>query len=230
VIEIHGGGWQSGHRDVNRSRNLAEQGILIASIDYRLSTQAPFPACLHDAKAAVRWLRANARQYGVDPDRIGVWGYSAGGHLAALIGTTGDLPELEGQSGSPDVSSRVQAVLTEAGGTDLFDPDWEGSDGPSQAVTQLLGGRARDRADLARLADPVAHIREGVPPFFISHAERDAIVPIRQAERLYRALLAVDADATFVRMRGAGNGHALEGYGPRLAGYRRAFFRSVLAE
>ncbi len=229
VIEFHGGGWREGHRDVNRSRNLAEQGILIASVDYRLTTEAPFPACLHDAKAAVRWLRANAARFGVDPDRIGVWGHSAGGHLAALLGTSGDVPELEGASGTPGVSSRVQAALAEAPPTDLLDPHWQGTSVPSQRTAQLLGGPPTERADLARLGDPVAYVRPGAPPFFIAHAEPDEIVPIRQSERLYRALLDVDADATFVRMRGAGDGHAFDGYGPRLAGYRRAFFRAVLS-
>ncbi len=96
VVEIHGGGWAEGEKDALRNRFFAERGYFTVSINYRLSSEAIFPAQAHDAKAAVRWLRAHASEYGVDPDRVGVWGHSAGGHLAALLGTSADVVELEG--------------------------------------------------------------------------------------------------------------------------------------
>jgi len=111
VIEIHGGAFTEGEPDVVRNRLLAENGFFTASIQYRLSQEATFPAQIHDSKAAVRWVRAHADEYHIDTSRVGVWGTSAGGHLAALVGTSGDVPKLEGDGGSAGYSSAVQAVI-----------------------------------------------------------------------------------------------------------------------
>ncbi|MBO0881173.1 MAG: alpha/beta hydrolase, partial [Mycobacterium sp.] len=113
AVWLFGGGWSDGSRTNGVSywcSLLAAHGIACAAVDYRLSGDAPFPAQIHDVKAAIRWLRANAEAYQIDPDRIGIWGHSAGGHLAALAALTGDLPELEGHCGTPGVSSRIQAA------------------------------------------------------------------------------------------------------------------------
>src|SRR5581483_2136216 len=119
IVWIHGGSWSSGSRDFCPLAYIATQNVAVASIDYRLSNVAPFPAQLHDCKAAIRWLRGNAGKYQLDPDHIGVFGVSAGGHLAALLGTTADVKELEGDGGNPGLSSRVQAVCSFYPPTDL---------------------------------------------------------------------------------------------------------------
>ena len=119
IIYIHGGGWRSGRKERCPAVALVQDGYAVASIDYRLTSTAPFPAQIEDCKAAVRWLRANAAKYNLDADRIGVWGMSAGGHLAALLGTSGGVPELEGSGDNMQYSSQVQAVCDVAGPADL---------------------------------------------------------------------------------------------------------------
>jgi acetyl esterase/lipase len=205
VVWIHGGGWETGDKQAGYAQLLcpflAKKGFVTASLNYRLSDQALFPAQLHDVKAAIRWLRANAADLGVDPKRIGVWGHSAGGHLSALLGTTGDLPELEGASGSPGYSSRVQAVVPVSPPTDFLaiPPVWTHEE-PRRATSKLVGGPLEERPELVRLANPIAHIRPGVPPFLIVHGEADEIVPVEQAELLYDALKRTGAEATFLRL------------------------------
>ncbi|HAA77855.1 TPA: lipase, partial [Candidatus Latescibacteria bacterium] len=110
VVWVHGGAWRKGSKKNPRAKGLLDKRYAVASVQYRLSQEAIFPAQIHDCKAAIRWLRSNAAKYKVDPDRFGVWGVSAGGHLVALLGTSGDVEELEGDLGVTGVSSRVQAV------------------------------------------------------------------------------------------------------------------------
>lgn len=124
VVDIHGGGWAEGERGVSTDSILPNNGFFYCSIDYRLSGEAPFPAQIHDCKAAVRWLRANAERLRIDPERIGVWGNSAGGHLAELLGTSAGVAELEGRSGTPGVPSHVQAVAGFVAPTWFLDPHW----------------------------------------------------------------------------------------------------------
>lgn len=205
VVWIHGGGWESGDKHVDLAESLGpvlvRNGFVSLSINYRLSDQARFPAQLHDAKAAIRWLRANAGDLGIDPERIGAWGHSAGGHLAALLGTTGDLPELEGEGGSPGYSSRVQAVVAVSPPTDFLaiPPGWPHAE-PRRATSKLVGGPLEEQPDLVRLANPIAHIRLGTPPFLIVHGEDDEVVPVLQAERLSEALAAAGTEAHFLRL------------------------------
>ncbi len=205
AVWIHGGGWEAGDKRDDLTLALgsimARAGFVAVSINYRLSDQSLYPAQLHDAKAAIRWLRANAVDLGIDPERIGVWGHSAGGHLSALLGTTGDLPELEGESGSPGYSSRVQAVVAVSPPTDFLaiPPGWPYVE-PRRATSKFVGGPLEERRDLMRLANPIAHIRPGIPPFLIIHGEADEIVPVEQAQLLHDALQQSGADSTFLRL------------------------------
>ena len=149
IVCVHGGGWTEGSKDWCPALRMVKSGYVAASINYRLSQHAPFPAQIHDCKAAIRWLRAHAKDYHIDPKRIGVWGGSAGGHLVALLGTTGGNKELEGSvGGNMEQSSRVQAVCDFFGPTDLFDfyKDKENRhyDYTTTVVDRLLG-RSRNR-------------------------------------------------------------------------------------
>jgi acetyl esterase/lipase len=206
VIYIHGGGWAEGERSTAMypwlNPLLAAHGFVTVSITYRLSRWATFPAQIHDAKAAVRWLRANAERYAIDPERIGVWGDSAGGHLAALLGVTGDLdlPELEGNNGSPGYSSRVQAVVARVPPTDFLSSTIENNT-PSM-VTQLFGGMIGEKEALMRQASPLYYVHRGVPPFQIVHGTNDESVPFEQGERFAQALTEVGGEVDFIVMPG----------------------------
>jgi acetyl esterase/lipase len=208
IVWIHGGGWEAGDKRVDLADSLGpllvQDGFFALSINYRLSGQAIFPAQIHDAKAAIRWLRANAEELGIDPDRIGVWGHSAGGHLSALLGTSGDAPELEGESGSPGYSSRVQAVVPVSPPSDFLaiPPGWTNEE-PRRATSKLVGGPLEERLELVRLANPITHVRPDAPPFLIIHGEADQVVPVEQAQLLYDALVRVRTEATIVRLPGA---------------------------
>ncbi|HVX45163.1 MAG TPA: alpha/beta hydrolase [Mycobacteriales bacterium] len=220
VIRVSGAGWVEENRagyTTSRTgiRFLAAAGFLAAAISVRLSWRAPFPAQLHDVKAAVRWLRAHAGQYPIDPDRIGIMGDSAGGHLAALTALTGDRPDLEGGSASSDHSSAVQACVAISANSDFLslglDPDCPPPAQPARscrdlhgidAFTQLFGGRLGERAELMRLASPIRHVHPDAPPFLIIHGTDDETVPFEQGQRLHHALQHAGADSTFVPVHG----------------------------
>src|SRR5882724_887911 len=127
VVWIHGGGWSSGDKFPTPAARLVAAGYSVASVEYRLTGEAKFPAQIYDCKAAIRWLRANARKYNIDSAHIGVWGHSSGGHLVSLLGTSGNVEELEGAEGNLDQSSRVQAVVDFSGPTDLLRTDASGT-------------------------------------------------------------------------------------------------------
>jgi acetyl esterase/lipase len=197
VLYLHGGGWRAGERTAGLypwlGPVLAANGFVVANVTYRLSGQAAFPAQLHDVKAAVRWLRANAVRYGIDPDRLGAWGDSAGGQLAALLGTTAGRDDLEGDCGPPGSSSAIQSVITRCAPSDFLTmPDHQ-----AEALDALFGGPPSSTADLRRLASPVCHVHEGASPFLIVHGERDETVPFHQAETMVLALRKHKVDVTF---------------------------------
>ncbi len=205
VVHIHGGGWAGWHKDGEDNRLFAEQGFFTISIGYRLSGEAIFPAQIEDIKMAVRWLHEHAEEYHLDPQRIGAWGHSAGGHLAALLGTSGDRQTPEDKPVVERYSVQVQAVATLAGPADLvrmgeWNPD------PNSFESQLLGGPVLERGELARNASPVAFVNRVLPPFLIIHGMQDDLVPFQQAVLLHDALKAVDADVTFIPVEG---GHCL---------------------
>ena len=204
VVWVHGGGWSKGTHKANQAAGLAGKGYVAASVEYRLSGEAIYPAQIQDCKAAIRFLRAHAKDYGIDPNRIGVWGGSAGGHLVALMGTTGGVKELEGTEGNPKESSRVQAVCDYFGPTNLMaSPKWIAT--PPQ-ISALLGGSPKDKPELARLASPVKFVDPKDPPFLIVHGEEDRLVPIAQSEGLYEALKKAGVPVSFVRVKNAGHG------------------------
>jgi len=213
VIWIHGGGWREGrHTDGLEwwcCPAMAAAGFVAISVEYRLTAEAPFPAQIHDVKAAIRWARANAAQFDGDPDRIGLWGHSAGGHLAALAGLTGDLPELEGGLGSLGISSRVQAVVPASPPTDFSHRAFVYDPAPSPYIVDLLGGVGREYEELVRLASPVSHVASDAPPFLVIHGDADEVVTVEQGDRLVNALNSVGASVAYERLAGADHGLAV---------------------
>jgi acetyl esterase/lipase len=205
VIWVHGGGWDEGSKDgYNPVAGLVAKGYAVASMNYRYSKHAVFPAQIHDVKAAVRYLRANAKKYNLDPDHFGAIGASAGGHLVALLATSGGVKELEGDGGYPDTSSAVQAVCDIHGPIDLvkyssFLP------GPTNVVTRLLGGDTGEKKELAVKANPITHLDKADPPVLILHGDRDTAVPVAQSELFRDALKAAGVEHELIVVAGAGH-------------------------
>lgn len=209
VIYIHGGGWQQGNKEQGRGliMGLARGGYMAASVGYRLSGEATFPAALHDVKAAVRFIRANAEELGVDPERIGVFGHSAGGHLSAMLGVTGSESGLEGTLGPADVSSAVTCVVSLAGPTDLTALSAFGREGHGM-VNAFLGGSPEAQARIAQQASPVTHVHSGAAPMLLLHGTNDTLVPPGHARALHDRLSEVNAPVQLSLIEG--EGHALQ--------------------
>ena len=213
VIWVHGGGWRGGSREPNPNPLLARRGFVTASIGYRLSDEAIFPAQIHDVKAAIRFLRHNANHWGIDPERIGIWGHSAGGHLAALMAVSAGLPALEGEGGCADESSEVQAAAPMSPTTDFL-VDWYRESGLPvhedglSAIAELLDGLDLDDPvirDRAALASPVAMVTAEAAPMLIVHGSDDDLVPIRQARKLVEGLTKVGVEASLLELPGIGH-------------------------
>jgi acetyl esterase/lipase len=215
VVWVHGGGWSMGSKNNPPALVLHRHGYAVASINYRLSQHAPFPAQLEDCKAALRWLRANADRYHIDPKHVGVWGASAGGHLVALLGTTNGRKEFEGKEGHLDQSSSVQAVVDYFGPTDLLDLGKPSPD-RNPMLSRLLGGPAEQIKEKAAVASPLTHVNKDCPPFLIVHGDKDLAVPYRQSEELAVALKKAGVDVTLRKLEGVGHG------GGEMAGYKSA--------
>ena len=210
VIFIHGGAWQAGDKRVgyNAISSLVESGEYAgASIGYRLSSEQIWPAQIHDCKAAIRWLKANAKKYNLDPDRFGVTGTSAGGHLVAMLGTSGGVSELEGNlGGNIDVSSRVACVVDQFGPTDLLSMGGSHNNANSPE-SNLIGGAIQQKADAARNASPTRYVSKDDPPFMLIHGTNDPLVPFNQSEILAKALKDVGVEALLVPVVGGGHGN-----------------------
>ncbi len=228
VVWIHGGAWMAGSKEGCPAAPFASQGCAVASINYRLSQHAVFPAQIEDCKAAIRWLRANAAKYHLDPDHIGVWGASAGGHLVALLGTTAGVKEFEGSGGNLDQSSRVQCVLDWFGPTELTTMGKEG-DPPGSPVALLIGGPAQENKEKARRASPLTYVNKDSAPFLIMHGDKDDLVPLRQSELLADALKKAGVEAKLQVVKG--NGHGGPGFtSPENLRLIEAFFVKHLRE
>ncbi len=183
----------------------------VASLDYRLSQDARFPAQIEDCKAAVRWLRANAVKYGLDPERFAAWGASAGGHLAAMLGTTGDVKRFD-VGENLDQSSRVQAVVDYFGPTDFLQmdahrlPNGQVHDAADSPESQLIGGPIQENKEKTALASPIVYVSPDDPPFLIVHGDADPLVPHHQSEILAAALAEAGILPDFHTVKGGGHG------------------------
>jgi acetyl esterase/lipase len=217
IIWVHGGGWQNGSKDgcPPLRAGYVAQGYAVASINYRLSGHAVFPAQIDDCKAAIRWLRAHAKEYSLDPQRFGVWGSSAGGHLVALIGTSGDVKAFD-VGANLDQSSRVQAVCDYYGPTDftvfVTTPGYESHATDASPEAKLIGGAVMQNKDKAARVNPITYVSKGDPPFLIVHGDKDPTVPINQSQLLFDALKQSEVSVHFHTIHGAGHG------GPGFAG------------
>ncbi|MEW4529178.1 prolyl oligopeptidase family serine peptidase [Maioricimonas sp. JC845] len=229
VVWVHGGGWKQGSKDRCPAVSLAQHGFAVASIDYRLVDRAQWPAQIDDCRAAIRWLRTHADEYGLDGERIGVWGSSAGGHLVALMGTL-DAPEDE------TVSSRVQAVCDWFGPTDLLTmpPNVVSEKRTRAQVAQsngakLLGSPVPDVPDLARQASALYQVSADDPPFLIMHGEKDPGVPLEQSQRLHDRLTEAGVSSTLHVIPEAGHG-GKEFRTPEVQSTVREFFQKQLQQ
>lgn len=220
VVFIHGGGWSAGDKGAGPFRPLLREGFAVASINYRLSGEAIWPAQVHDCKAAIRWLRANGAQYHLDTKKIGVWGTSAGGHLVALLGTTNGVKSLEGNEGNLKESSSVQAVCDWFGPADFV--RLLNKDKPPAAVVKLLGGTD---PDLAKAASPMTYVNKKTPPFLIIHGDQDPLVPLAQSQSFADALKKAGVDCTLRVVDGAGHG---KGFTPAESDAVVDFFKKQL--
>ncbi len=208
VLLVHGGGWSGGTHKGYLPMNLAEHGYFIATVEYRLSGEAPWPAQIEDCKLALRWLRAHADQYHVDPTRIGVMGHSAGGHLVSCLGTLGADTTLDvGEFASQN--SRVQAVVDEAGPVD-FTPAGRPTIGTTMedhpGLIRLFGGGYDARRAAWEQASAALHVSSETPPFLILHGEQDHLVPIHQAEEMAESLKKAGIPYELIRVKNAGHG------------------------
>jgi acetyl esterase/lipase len=207
AVYVHGGAWQHGDKaggaGLREIPELLKRGYLVSSINYRLAPEFKFPAQIEDAKCAIRFLRANAKKYNFDPNRIGVWGGSAGGHLVALLGTADESAGFDTSGGCPNVSSRVQAVV------DMF--------GPADLMLGRVGGRVSPIAEnvfaaksgddpVLKRGSPVTYVSKDDPPFLILHGDQDQVVPLPQGVRMHEVLKAGGVPSTLVVVTNAGHG------------------------
>lgn len=217
IVFIHGGGWAGGNRLSFRPliELAAKKGYVAVTISYRLTQpdketklgKIPHPAQIHDCKCAVRWLRSVAEKYKVDPDRIGVGGGSAGGHLSLLVGLADKDADLEGDGGHVDQSSRVQCVVNIYGPTNLF-RCYEDSNGARPFLIGLCHGTPKDAAEAYKSASPVTYVSKDDPPVLTLHGDKDTLVPDSQAKILDEALKKAGGTHDLVILKDQGHGFA----------------------
>jgi len=229
IVFIHGGGWRNGDKrsGFGRLQEFVASGHYAgASIGYRLTDEAIWPAQIHDCKAALRWLRANAEEHGIDPGRIGVWGTSAGGHLVAMLGVTGAEGELAGDVGENDaVSSRVTCVVNFFGPSELLTMNDHDStmdhDAPDSPESRLIGGAIQENPDKAKNASPIEWVTGDDAPSLIVHGTADPLVPYPQSTALEEKLEAAGVETILLTVEDGGHGR---GFGPSVNEAVTAFF------
>jgi acetyl esterase/lipase len=206
IVVIHGGGWRGGNFKVHSPHILefAKRGYVSATVQYRLVPKATYPAQIEDVKCAVRYLRANADKYGIDKDRIGAIGFSAGAHLSMLLGTMDKADGLEGEGGHADQSSKVQAVVAYFGPTDLTQQDYP--DNVKQMINDLVGGKVADKLDVAKSASPVTYVDSGDAPTLIYQGTKDRLVPYTQAVLMAEAMTKAGMPGRVELLLGADHG------------------------
>lgn len=211
ILFVHGGGWIGGVKETSANDLLAEAGFVTASVQYRLTDVAPFPAQIHDVKAAIRWLRDNAAEWNIDPGKIGVWGSSAGGHLSALCAVTGGNNWYAG--GEFATSSDVQCAVPICPPTDFLIDWYAASNIPvheeaEMCVTGLLGGMPINHQELARQASPLWQISEHAAPQLVIQGGEDDLVPPAQVRAYTSALMQYGVDVTYLEY--PEEGHAVD--------------------
>ena len=211
IIHIHGGGWYTGGKDGDSTLRLmhafAERGYVTLSIAYRLSDEALFPAAVEDCRLAVRWLRANATKYRVDPAHIGALGGSAGGHLSAMLAVCGEEKRFDGAGGLLEYSSAIQAAVPICPPMDLSKPlSFTLGVANDEAVTRFLGGTPEQKADEAKWASPVTYVRAGVPPMLVIHGDADRRVELVQSTEFAAKMKEVGAACELIVVPGGKHG------------------------
>ena len=206
IVVIHGGAWRQGNKRAHRReiRTFAQQGYVSATVQYRLCPEHRFPAQVQDVKCAVRYLRAHAEEYGIDPDRIGAIGYSAGAHLSMLLGTMDPADGLEGDGGWGDESSKVQAVVSFFGPTQLDAADIPAPSVP--LVREFIGGLSSEKPDEYRAASPLTYVSKGDAPMLLLQGTEDVLVPYTQAIKMVSAMTAADVPGRVEFLIDAGHG------------------------
>ena len=217
IVWVHGGAWSAGSKDGNNpAMQFLAKGYAVAAINYRLSQHAVFPAQIQDCKEAIRFLRASAKKYNLNPDAFGAWGSSAGGHLVALLGTSGGEKDLVNpDSPRKDVSDAVQCVVDFFGPTDLTKMAAQSGanskidhDSPKSPESRLIGGAVQDNKEKAAKANPINYVDKSDPPFLIVHGDADPLVPLGQSELLHEALKKAKVASDLIVIKGGGHGGA----------------------
>ena len=227
VVFIHGGGWQGGNFKAHTAQvlEMARQGFVSATIQYRLVPKARFPAQVEDVKCGVRYLRANADKYNIDPERIGAVGFSAGAHLSMMLGTMDKEDGLEGEGGHADQSSKVQAVVAYFGPTELGADDYP--ENVVQIIDALVDGPKSETTEARKKASPITYVDEGDAPILIFQGTKDRLVPHTQAYLMADAMTKAGVPGRVELLIGADHGWG----GPELMRTARetvAFFREHL--
>jgi acetyl esterase/lipase len=208
VVYIHGGGWRGGNKRAfsRHAAHMATLGFAGAAIEYRLSGEAKYPAAIHDSKAAVRWLRAHAAEYRIDPNRIGAAGGSAGGHLVGLLGTTNQIKEFEGAGGNSNFSSQVRAVAAFNPAVDFVSFGKGASGNASNAVYEFLGATYAHQPNLWAQAAPITHVNQNSAVFLFLHGTGDTVVPYQQSVDMMNKLKTAGIRAEIFSAPEAGHG------------------------
>lgn len=231
IIWVHGGAWKGGSKERCPAVRFVDEGYAVASINYRLSQHAVFPAQIEDCKAAIRWLRANAREYQLDTKRFGAWGSSAGGHLVAMLGVTGDVKQFD-VGANLDQSSAVQAVVDYFGPTKLAAMQAQSGpesrmrhDVPESPESQLIGGPILENTAKADAASPITYVSKGDAPMLLVHGDQDPLVPYQQSVIMQEALQKAGVKSELHLVKGAGHGN---GFGAAEFNKVREFFAATL--
>ncbi|MBB5038045.1 alpha/beta hydrolase fold domain-containing protein [Prosthecobacter dejongeii] len=239
IIFIHGGGWRGGDKSSgigNVGRFVASGEYAGVSVGYRLTNEAQWPAQIHDCKAAIRWVKAHAQEYGLDASKIGVWGTSAGGHLVSMLGTSGDVKELEGNLGKHlDQDSKVTCVVNFFGPENFLTMVRQPStinrtQGKDYPEALLLGGPVPEREAVAKEASPVTHVSAGDAVFFTAHGTKDPLVPFAQGEEIHAALKKAGVPSILQEMTNGGHGFRSEVLDQRIQQFFNQHLRGVESE
>ncbi len=211
IVYVHGGAWRAGSKDSMPLTAVLGAGYAIASVEYRLTPEARFPAQVHDIKAAIRFLRGNQDRYPYDGREVAIAGSSAGGHLAALVGVTNGTAELEGSVGAHlDQSSEVQAIIAYFGASNLLtildQSTPHGLAVRKPALQLLLGGQPEQQRELAMLASPVFHVDRADPPLLLLHGDQDRQMPINQSHELHGKFKSLGLSVALHVLHGAAHG------------------------